>query len=71
MSKMKKTSNFAKFRLLMWKNWLLQWRHKLRTVVEILAPVIFSAILVIIRGLVCYSNIPLQAHTDIEIFVKG
>lgn len=47
------TSNFAKFRLLMWKNWLLQWRHKLRTSVEILAPVIFSALLVIIRSLVC------------------
>ncbi|KAG4071964.1 hypothetical protein HA402_006125 [Bradysia odoriphaga] len=45
------TSNFAKFRLLMWKNWLIQWRHKLRTVVEILAPAVFSVLLVIIRGL--------------------
>lgn len=47
-----RTSNFAKFRLLMWKNWLLQWRHKLSTTVEVLAPVIFSALLVVIRGLV-------------------
>ncbi|KAJ6645936.1 hypothetical protein Bhyg_01145 [Pseudolycoriella hygida] len=47
-----KTSNFSKFRLLMWKNLLLQWRHKLRTLVEILAPVLFSALLVVIRSLV-------------------
>lgn len=48
----KPTNNWNKFRLLMWKNFLLQWRHKLQGVIEILVPVIFSALLVLIRYLV-------------------
>lgn len=44
--------NWDKFCLLLWKNWLLQWRHKIQTVVEILAPVFFSGLLVLIRSLV-------------------
>lgn len=46
------TSNFSKFRLLMWKNYLLQWRHKVQAVVEILIPVLLCGILVLIRNLV-------------------
>lgn len=45
-------TNWDKFRLLMWKNWLLQYRHKTQTVVQLLVPVLFSALLVLIRGLV-------------------
>lgn len=45
------TSKWSKFSLLMWKNWTLQWRHKIQTVVEILVPVLFAALLVLIRGL--------------------
>lgn len=45
-------TNWDKFRLLMWKNWLLQWRHKTQTIVQLLVPVVFSALLVLIRGLV-------------------
>ncbi|CAG9761787.1 unnamed protein product [Ceutorhynchus assimilis] len=41
-----------KFLLLMWKNWLLQYRKPIQTIVEILAPVLFSIILVVIRSLV-------------------
>lgn len=36
----------------MWKNWLLQYRRPLQTLVEIIAPVIFSVLLVVIRSLV-------------------
>lgn len=43
---------FEKFLLLMWKNWLLQYRRPLQTFVEIIAPVIFSILLVVIRSLV-------------------
>lgn len=45
-------NNWDKFRLLMWKNWLLQIRHKVQMIIEILAPVLFNAILVLIRSLV-------------------
>lgn len=44
--------NWDKFRLLMWKNWTLQYRKPLQTVIEILAPVLFSILLVLIRSLV-------------------
>lgn len=46
------TSKWQKFRLLMWKNYLLQWRHPFQTVLEIAIPVLFSALLVLIRSLV-------------------
>lgn len=36
----------------MWKNWMLQYRKPLQTVIEILAPVLFSILLVGIRSLV-------------------
>lgn len=35
----------------MWKNWLLVRRLKVQTTLEIIIPVIFSALLVLIRGL--------------------
>lgn len=48
----KMASNFDKFRLLMWKNGLLQWRHPTQTIIEIMVPVLFSVILVMIRSIV-------------------
>jgi hypothetical protein len=36
----------------MWKNWTLQRRHPIQTVVEILAPVVLASLLVLIRSLV-------------------
>lgn len=44
--------NWKKFSLLMWKNWLLQYRKPIQTIVEITAPVLFSILLVVIRSLV-------------------
>lgn len=44
--------NFNKFRLLLWKNWVLQYRKPIQTIVEILSPVIFSILLVLIRTVV-------------------
>lgn len=43
-------SNWSKFQLLMWKNWLLIKRQKVQTTLEILIPLVFSACLVLIRG---------------------
>lgn len=48
----KDATNWEKFCLLTWKNFLLQWRRKLQTAIEILVPVLFSALLVFIRSLV-------------------
>lgn len=50
--------NWDKFRLLMWKNSLLQWRHKIETIVEILVPVAFSVILILIRSIVDPETFP-------------
>lgn len=40
---------FRYFRLLMWKNFLIKWRHKLEFCVEIILPLIFFSIIVAIR----------------------
>lgn len=44
-------NNWDKFRLLMWKNALLQWRHKVQTIFEILVPIGFAGLLIWIRSL--------------------
>ena len=42
-------SAWAKFRVLMWKNWTLQRRHKVQAVLEVLLPVLFTSLIVITR----------------------
>jgi ATP-binding cassette subfamily A (ABC1) protein 3 len=49
-------AGWAKFVLLMWKNWTLQRRHPIQTAVEILAPVLLASLLVLIRSLVSPDN---------------
>ena len=45
------TSGWSRFKLLLWKNWVVQKRHKIQTVVEVALPVFFASLLVIIRHL--------------------
>ncbi|XP_053608124.1 phospholipid-transporting ATPase ABCA1-like [Plodia interpunctella] len=40
---------WEKFRLMMWKNFLLQWRHPIQTAAELLVPVAFMAVVLLIR----------------------
>lgn len=40
---------FTKFRLLMWKNFLQQWRHRKQTFVELLLPVLTMMLVLILR----------------------
>ncbi|XP_076823215.1 phospholipid-transporting ATPase ABCA3-like isoform X1 [Clavelina lepadiformis] len=42
-------SSFNQLRLLLWKNYILQKRRPVATVIELLIPLLFSAILVIVR----------------------
>jgi ATP-binding cassette subfamily A (ABC1) protein 3 len=42
-------SSFNQFRLLLWKNWVLQKRRKVLTVFQILLPAAFALILMLIR----------------------
>ncbi|XP_059614826.1 phospholipid-transporting ATPase ABCA3 isoform X2 [Phlebotomus argentipes] len=60
---------WSKFSLLMWKNFLLMWRHKFNTILEIVIPVLITSLLVVIRSLsepetyedpLTYQRLPLQ-----------
>lgn len=41
-----------KFLLLSWKNWIIQIRHPIQTIFEVLLPILVCALLIVIRGLV-------------------
>lgn len=49
-------SAWDKFLLLTWKNWLIQLRHPVQTIFEIVIPVVVIALVVVIRGLVSISE---------------
>ena len=53
---MSKTTAWDKFMLLSWKNWLIQFRHPIQTVFEVLIPVCVCAFLILIRSLVDVSE---------------
>lgn len=53
---------FRKFLLLMWKNWKLQYRRPVQTIIELLNPVIFTAILVGIRSGVNPEKLPSKIY---------
>ncbi|XP_034830996.1 phospholipid-transporting ATPase ABCA3 isoform X1 [Maniola hyperantus] len=55
-------SCYAKLKLLVWKNFLLQRRHKWQTIFEIASPVIFSLFLILIRCLVDPQSQPQVAY---------
>lgn len=65
--------SWEKFKLLTWKNWLLQWHHKVQFAIEILAPVVFSLLMVLVRTLVVaepkavsiYNSLPID---NIDLF---
>ena len=42
-------SAWMKFRLLMWKNFLQQWRHRKQTLIELLLPVVTMTLVLILR----------------------
>lgn len=42
-------SNWNKFLLILWKNFILQWRHKVQLVFEIAIPLVFFGFLLLMR----------------------
>ncbi|KAJ6635436.1 Phospholipid-transporting ATPase ABCA3 [Pseudolycoriella hygida] len=46
------TSAWDKFLLLSWKNWIIQIRHPIQTIFEVLVPIFICALLILVRGLV-------------------
>ncbi|KAG6447128.1 hypothetical protein O3G_MSEX004759 [Manduca sexta] len=55
-------SSIDKLRLLVWKNFLLQRRHKWQTLFEILSPVIFCIFLISTRCLLAPKSIPKTSY---------
>lgn len=51
-------SAWDKFLLLSWKNWIIQLRHPIQTLFEVLVPVLVCALLILIRGLVDVEEYP-------------
>lgn len=45
-------SAWDKFLLLSWKNWIIQLRHPIQTIFEVLVPIFICALLILIRALV-------------------
>lgn len=45
-------NNFDKFCLLMWKNFLLQYRHTFQAIIQIVIPILITANLLFIRSLI-------------------
>ncbi|KAM3964373.1 phospholipid-transporting ATPase ABCA3 [Aphomia sociella] len=49
MRQRREANSWVKFRLLMWKNFLQQWRHPLQTATELLLPVLTLSLILILR----------------------
>ncbi|XP_017465331.1 PREDICTED: ATP-binding cassette sub-family A member 3 isoform X3 [Rhagoletis zephyria] len=62
-----KVSNWEKFKLLLWKNWNLQWNHKIELGVELLLPAVFSLLLVLVRVLVEVDSMDITTYPPLNI----
>ncbi|CAG9094857.1 unnamed protein product [Plutella xylostella] len=68
-SAQREASAVTKFRLLMWKNFLIQWRHPAQTVAELLVPVLAMSLVMVLRSQIMPSMEdrvdypPFPAHT--------
>lgn len=61
------STNWDKFKLLLWKNWVIQSRHKIQTFFEIVLPVMFMSLLLLIRFLVDPVDVPQPIYYKGEI----
>lgn len=64
---MAKASSWDKFVLLLWKNWLLQRKHKIQVLVELFIPVLFTTLIVLLRVLVTTDHIDVTKYEELPI----
>ncbi|XP_018787318.1 PREDICTED: ATP-binding cassette sub-family A member 3 [Bactrocera latifrons] len=62
-----KVTNWEKFKLLLWKNWTLQWNHKLELSIELVLPAVFSLLLVLVRVLVEVDTMGVTTYPPLNI----
>lgn len=53
---------WLKFRLLLWKNWIIQKRHPWQTSLEVVFPLLCTSVLVLLRFSVRVLNFPEDWH---------
>jgi ATP-binding cassette, subfamily A (ABC1), member 3 len=51
-------SAWDKFLLLSWKNWIIQLRHPIQTIFEVVVPVLVCSLLILIRSLTEVTDFP-------------
>ncbi|XP_017079298.2 phospholipid-transporting ATPase ABCA1-like isoform X2 [Drosophila eugracilis] len=57
-------SNWDKFVLLLWKNWIIQWGHKKLIFGELLLPFLFTGLLILIRDKVPIKHLNITNYTE-------
>ncbi|XP_030374323.1 ATP-binding cassette sub-family A member 3 [Scaptodrosophila lebanonensis] len=60
-------SNWKKLKLLLWKNWILQWNQKLQFILALLLPVFFLLLIILLRALVKTSAQPETRYPALSI----
>lgn len=63
----KQTNAFGKVRLLLWKNFLLQKRHRIQTLVDIFLPVVFFVFCAWLQKSIGTQPNPQNIYTSLEI----
>uniref|UniRef100_A0A1B0A2W5 ABC transporter domain-containing protein n=1 Tax=Glossina pallidipes TaxID=7398 RepID=A0A1B0A2W5_GLOPL len=66
-------NSWDKFKLLLWKNWILQWNNKWQLILELLLPGLFSSLMVLLRALVfaepkSITDYPLLNISNLDLF---
>lgn len=56
-SKKSVSTALHRFGLLVWKNYKLQLRHKIQTVTEVVLPLLFTVVLVIVRIIIPFTHV--------------
>ncbi|XP_052759277.1 phospholipid-transporting ATPase ABCA3-like [Galleria mellonella] len=67
MKRKREANAWVKFRLLMWKNFLQQWRHPLQTAAELLLPVVTMSLILLLRWQIEPRNVALKEFEPVPV----